>query len=67
MDFEVELKGGAPWGFRIQGGKEFHSAIKITFVSFKHSRFVSIVQFILLFICAVAGTIFWDETLEHLT
>lgn len=32
MDFEVELKGGAPWGFRIQGGKEFHSAIKITFL-----------------------------------
>ncbi|XP_063691438.1 histone-lysine N-methyltransferase, H3 lysine-79 specific-like isoform X9 [Bolinopsis microptera] len=32
MDFEVELKGGAPWGFRIQGGREFHSPIRINFL-----------------------------------
>ncbi|XP_048256892.1 serine/arginine repetitive matrix protein 2-like isoform X8 [Haliotis rufescens] len=27
--FSVALKGGSPWGFRIQGGREFNEALKI--------------------------------------
>ena len=28
-EFEVFLQGGAPWGFRLQGGKEFRAPLKI--------------------------------------
>ena len=27
--FEVVLAGGGPWGFRLQGGKEFRAPLKI--------------------------------------
>ena len=31
--FEVVLNGGAPWGFRLQGGKEFRAPLRIAKVS----------------------------------
>ena len=31
--FEVVLSGGAPWGFRLQGGKEFRAPLRIAKVS----------------------------------
>ena len=31
--FEVCLKGGAPWGFRLTGGKEFRTSLRISKVS----------------------------------
>ncbi|EDO30217.1 predicted protein [Nematostella vectensis] len=27
--FQVVLSGGAPWGFRLQGGKDFRAPLKI--------------------------------------
>lgn len=27
--FEVSLRGSAPWGFRLQGGKEFRAPLLI--------------------------------------
>lgn len=27
--YEVVLSGGAPWGFRLQGGKEFRAPLRI--------------------------------------
>ena len=27
--YEVVLTGGAPWGFRLQGGKEFRAPLRI--------------------------------------
>jgi len=33
-EFEVYLQGGSPWGFRLQGGKEFRLPLKISRVSF---------------------------------
>lgn len=32
-EFEVFLQGGSPWGFRLQGGKEFRLPLKISKVS----------------------------------
>ncbi|XP_053392594.1 sorbin and SH3 domain-containing protein 1-like isoform X12 [Mercenaria mercenaria] len=29
MDFSVTLSGGSPWGFRLQGGREFNEPIRI--------------------------------------
>lgn len=29
MSYAVVLKGGPPWGFRIQGGKEFNEPISV--------------------------------------
>ena len=31
--YEVVLSGGAPWGFRLQGGKEFRAPLRIAKVS----------------------------------
>lgn len=31
--FEVQLQGGSPWGFRLQGGKEFRAPLLIAKVS----------------------------------
>lgn len=31
--FEVYLQGGSPWGFRLQGGKEFRAPLLIAKVS----------------------------------
>lgn len=31
--FEVHLQGGSPWGFRLQGGKEFRAPLLIAKVS----------------------------------
>ena len=31
--FEVLLQGGSPWGFRLQGGKEFGAPLLIARVS----------------------------------
>jgi hypothetical protein len=31
--FEVSLHGGSPWGFRLQGGKEFRAPLLIAKVS----------------------------------
>ena len=31
--FEVCLKGGGPWGFRLHGGKEFGTPLRISKVS----------------------------------
>jgi len=31
--YEVVLSGGAPWGFRLQGGKEFGAPLRIAKVS----------------------------------
>ena len=33
-EYEVVLNGGAPWGFRLQGGKEFRAPLRIAKVSF---------------------------------
>lgn len=32
--YEVVLSGGAPWGFRLQGGKEFRAPLRIAKVSY---------------------------------
>ena len=32
-EFEVFLQGGSPWGFRLQGGKEFRIPLRISRVS----------------------------------
>lgn len=32
--FEVCLKGGAPWGFRLTGGKEFRTSLRVSKVTF---------------------------------
>lgn len=37
--FEVFLKGGSPWGFRLQGGKEFRAPLLIAKVSWKVSLY----------------------------
>ena len=29
MSYAVVLKGGPPWGFRIQGGREFNEPITV--------------------------------------
>lgn len=29
-EFEVFLQGGSPWGFRLQGGKEFRVPLRIS-------------------------------------
>ena len=44
---EVSLNGGAPWGFRIQGGREFHSPIRVTFVSLSSLHFLVLLSFVL--------------------
>ena len=31
--YEVVLSGGAPWGFRLQGGREFRAPLRIAKVS----------------------------------
>lgn len=33
-EYEVVLNGGAPWGFRLQGGKEFRAPLRIAKVSY---------------------------------
>jgi hypothetical protein len=33
MSYTVTLKGGSPWGFRFQGGYDFHEPIKVAKVS----------------------------------
>lgn len=33
MSYTVTLKGGSPWGFRFQGGCDFHEPIKVAKVS----------------------------------
>ena len=33
--YEVVLSGGAPWGFRLQGGKEFGAPLRIAKVCAK--------------------------------
>ncbi|XP_015751642.1 PREDICTED: PDZ and LIM domain protein 7-like [Acropora digitifera] len=32
-EYEVVLNGGAPWGFRLQGGKEFRAPLRIAKVT----------------------------------
>lgn len=32
-EYEVFLQGGSPWGFRLQGGKEFRKPLRISRVS----------------------------------
>ena len=36
VDFEVYLQGGSPWGFRLQGGREFRMPIRIAKVKHLH-------------------------------
>lgn len=36
MSYAVVLKGGPPWGFRIQGGKEFNEPISVAKVCIFH-------------------------------
>lgn len=31
--FDIVLTGGAPWGFRLQGGREFRSPLQVAKVS----------------------------------
>ena len=33
--FQVCLTGGAPWGFRLHGGKEFRAPLRIAKVTLK--------------------------------
>jgi hypothetical protein len=34
-EYVVNLTGGGPWGFRLQGGKDFGTALSIARVSFE--------------------------------
>ena len=58
-EFEVYLQGGSPWGFRLQGGKEFRLPLKISKVSwnnFSADIFVMVVlwvDFLLFMTCTI--------------
>lgn len=40
--FTIVIEGGAPWGFRLQGGREFRSPLRIAGVRVKKSAAVDI-------------------------
>lgn len=56
MSYAVVLKGGPPWGFRIQGGKEFNEPISVAKVCIFHLfEVASLMRFSIIFFSEVTN------------
>lgn len=60
--YVVCLTGGGPWGFRLQGGKDFSSALSIARVSF-HLASLRHVVLVLSHTCIVTGASVYLNTM----